>query len=107
MSATLVRDPVLVHLRRRLQETYGDRLVRAVLFGSRARADWNEDSDYDVAVFLADISDWWLEMDRLASLRVEFVERTGEFLDAKPFHISEWSKRSALLGEIRRDGVDF
>ncbi|MSP02167.1 MAG: nucleotidyltransferase domain-containing protein [Acetobacteraceae bacterium] len=107
MSALLPDDPVLVPLRHRLERMYGDTLARAVLFGSRARGDWNDESDYDVAVFLTGIPDWWQEMDRLADLRVEFLGGTGDFLDAKPFHISEWSKRSALMGEIRRDGIDF
>jgi predicted nucleotidyltransferase len=31
---------------------YGDRIERVVLFGSRARGDAQENSDYDVAVFL-------------------------------------------------------
>src|SRR5438874_9741392 len=37
-----------------LTEIYGDRIERVVLFGSRARGDAREDSDYDVAVFLRD-----------------------------------------------------
>jgi uncharacterized protein len=107
MSETLINDPVLTRLRRQLQEIYQDRLARAVLFGSRARGDWNEESDYDVAVFLNDMPDWWSEMDRLADLRVEFLGQTGDFLDAKAFHVAEWLKQSALMGEIRRDGIDF
>jgi predicted nucleotidyltransferase len=35
---------------------YGERIERVVLFGSRARGDAHEDSDYDVAVFLRDRS---------------------------------------------------
>ena len=33
-----------------LQTKYADAITRAVLFGSRARGDWNEDSDIDVLV---------------------------------------------------------
>ena len=32
-------DPVLTHFRAAVSETYGDRLERVVLFGSRARGD--------------------------------------------------------------------
>jgi predicted nucleotidyltransferase len=45
-------NPILAKFRAALAETYGDRLERVVLFGSRARGDAQPDSDYDVAVFL-------------------------------------------------------
>ncbi len=53
MLKTAPSDPVLARLRTALAEAYGDRLWRAVLFGSRARGDAEADSDYDVAVFRA------------------------------------------------------
>src|SRR5437870_387499 len=57
-------DPVLIRFRAALDALYGDRLERVVLFGSRARGDAREDSDYDVAVFLKDLPDRWRELDR-------------------------------------------
>jgi predicted nucleotidyltransferase len=47
-------NPVLKRFRAAVTEIYGDRVERVVLFGSRARGDAREDSDYDVAVFLRD-----------------------------------------------------
>ena len=38
-----------------------------VLFGSRARGDAREDSDYDVAVFLKGLANRWQEVDRITS----------------------------------------
>ncbi len=43
---------VLAELRRRLEELYGDRLVKLVLFGSQARGTASTDSDVDVLVVL-------------------------------------------------------
>jgi predicted nucleotidyltransferase len=43
---------VLAELRHRLEELYGDRLVRLVLFGSQARGTASTDSDVDVLVVL-------------------------------------------------------
>ena len=43
--------PVLAQFRAALEEMYGARLERVVLFGSQARGDAHPDSDYDVAVF--------------------------------------------------------
>jgi predicted nucleotidyltransferase len=50
-------NPILKRFRTALNEMYGDRLERVVLFGSRARGDADEESDYDIAVFLRDMSD--------------------------------------------------
>ena len=50
-------DPILTRFRATLDEIYGPRLERVMLYGSRARGDAREDSDYDVAVFLRDMPD--------------------------------------------------
>ena len=51
---TSVVNPILLQsFRAALNEMYGDRIDRVVLFGSRARGDARPDSDYDVAVFCA------------------------------------------------------
>jgi predicted nucleotidyltransferase len=107
MLAALANDPVLVRFRQALDEMYGNRLGRAVLFGSRARGDAHSDSDYDVAVFLKSLPDRWLELDRLARLRVEMIDETGAFFDAMPYLDTELQERTPLMHEIRRDGVDL
>ena len=45
MPTTSTDDPVLAHFRKALDEMYGARLDRVVLFGSRARNDARADSD--------------------------------------------------------------
>ena len=77
-------DPILRRFRAALDEMYGDRIERVVLFGSRARGDANADSDYDVAVFLRDMADRFAEMDRLADLGTDILNETGEFVHAMP-----------------------
>ena len=61
-------DPILKRFRAVLDALYGDRIERVVLFGSRARGDARADSDYDVAVFLKNLTDQSLERDRLADI---------------------------------------
>ncbi len=109
---TAIDDPILRRLRAALDEMYGDRLERVVLFGSRARGDAGEDSDYDVAVFLKDLTEGdlrqrWHERDRLADLRSAFLSDTEAFIDAKPFPAGAYRNLTGLMGEIRRDGVDL
>jgi predicted nucleotidyltransferase len=64
MATSRSVDPIIERLRRALDELYGGRIERVVLFGSRARGDASDDSDYDVAVFLRDLTDRWQELDR-------------------------------------------
>ena len=48
-TADVATDEVLVRFRRALEEIYGERLERVVLFGSRARGDAHVNSNYNVA----------------------------------------------------------
>jgi predicted nucleotidyltransferase len=48
---SLQTSPILAKFRAALDEMYGARLERVVLFGSQARGDARPDSDHDVAVF--------------------------------------------------------
>jgi predicted nucleotidyltransferase len=107
MPATVVDDPVLYRIREALDSMYGDEIERVVLFGSRARGSARDDSDYDVAVFLRSLPDRWAELDRLAALRVRLIDDTGAFIDAKPYPAGAYRERTALMYEIRQDGIDL
>ena len=100
-------DPILAQFRAALDEIYGDRLDRVVLFGSRARGDEYSDSDYDIAVFLKSLPDRRAELDRLADLRVRFIDETGSFFDAMPYLASSYHERTPLMSEIREEGLDL
>jgi predicted nucleotidyltransferase len=108
---TLPREtPILAKFRDALVAMYGERIERVVLYGSQARGDAKPDSDYDIAVFLKDMnapSDRWAELDRLAGLRVKFLDETGAFFDAKPYPAAAYRERSPLMHEIRREGINL
>jgi uncharacterized protein len=112
MLSAVTADPILKRLRAALDELYGERIERVVLFGSRARGEAVEDSDYDVAVFLkdlreGDLANRWREFDRLADLRSKILSDTGAFIDAKPYPAGAYRNRTVLMSEIRREGVDL
>ena len=107
LSAALASDPILVRVRRTLRALYGKRLERAVLYGSHARGDAGPESDYDIAVFLHDVTDRWAEMDRLADLGTEVLYESGALVHAMAFPAGAWAARTPLMGEIRRDGVEL
>ena len=107
MPPAVASDPVLVRLRTALTGLYGSQLERVVLFGSRARGDAQPQSDYDVAVFLEPLDDRWAELDRLADLRVRFLDETGAFIDAKPYPAGTYRHATPLMHEIRREGLEL
>lgn len=100
-------DPALTRFRDAVAQMYGDRLERVVLYGSRARGDAHEDSDYDVAVFLRNIGDQWKELDRLADLSTQIVDETGELIHAMAHDATAYADRTPLMHEIRREGLDL
>jgi predicted nucleotidyltransferase len=100
-------DPILRRFRAALDNMYGDRIERVVLFGSRARGDANEDSDYDVAVFLRDMSSRIVEMNRLADLGTDILNETGEFIHAMPYRAGAYEERTPLMLAVRSEGVDL
>ena len=80
----LADDPVLIRFRAALADTYGDRLQRAVLFGSRAGGDFQPDSDDDIAVFIRGPDAWFDEVARLANIGADILVDTGAVISAKP-----------------------
>ena len=100
-------DPVLTRFRAALDAIYGARLERVVLYGSRARGDGRQDSDYDVAVFLREIENRPAEMDRLADVATDVLYDLGGVIHAMPYRAGACNERTPLMHEIRTDGIDL
>ena len=101
-------DPILTRFRAALAEVYGDRVERVVLYGSRARGDARADSDYDIAVFLKDLSSRWLEVRRITDIELTERNLTDADIHAMPFPAGSWRDPSSpLMYEIRKDGLEL
>lgn len=107
MNDQIRSDPVLGRFRTAVAGMYGDQLARVVLFGSRARGDFNPDSDYDVAVFVRRLGGYWDEVRRLADMTTDILLDTGAVISAKPFDADSYDDILPLMCEIRRDGLDL
>ena len=108
MTRPAPADPILTRLRAALAEAYGPRLDRVVLYGSRARGEAGPRSDYDIAVFLRDMPDRAVELNRLADLGTDILYDTGELVHAMPYPAEAYNDpRMPLMHEIRREGLDL
>ncbi len=102
-------DPTVIsEFKSALEQAYGERIERAVLYGSRARGDAKRDSDYDIAVFLKSMADLYDEIHALAAIQIKLLDKTGAHVHALPFAAGSWDHPSSpLMYEIRKDGVDL
>jgi predicted nucleotidyltransferase len=107
MPAAALDDPILKRFRAALVQLYGDRIERVVLYGSRARGDFHEDSDYDIAVFLHDLSNRRDEVRRMVPIVVDIIDDTGAVIHVMPYRAGSYEDRTSLMREIRYDGVDL
>ena len=103
----IIDDPVLGRFRKALDQAYGGRIERVVLYGSRARGDSAPGSDYDLAVFLKDLSSFGREARVLAEIETDILLRTGAVVSALPLRAGSHGARTGLMGELRRDGLDL
>lgn len=103
-----IRNAVLV-FREKLANKFD--AIQLILFGSRARGDYHDESDADVAVILVgqpgDFVDTKLAM---ADLAFEVLTETGVLIQALPVWESEWCNpdnysNPGLLHSVARDGI--
>jgi predicted nucleotidyltransferase len=68
-------DKVLKELRNRMDSELGDRLVKIVIFGSRARGDFDDESDTDIAIIVRGLSRElkYQILDTVAEIEMTFV----------------------------------
>ena len=89
---------------------YGKRLHDVILFGSRARGEAGADSDYDVAVVLAD-GNWlaWRERQVMSNLAYDILVDAGIDIQPWPIAKSDWEhpakySNPRFIANVRNDG---
>ena len=99
-------DEILREFRDGLEQIYGSRLVRVVLFGSQARDEAEPDSDIDVMVVLLGPVNPHEEIRRLSAFKVELCLEYDVVVSC--VYVSEAEYRqdgTPLMLNVRREGV--
>jgi uncharacterized protein len=102
-------NPVLLKLVTAIRAAYGPRIERIVLFGSRARGDFeDEESDYDVAVFLHGVTtvrDRVEEAGRLWDVEQTVVNSKDPLFELIPLPAGSWADQTSFMEDVRREGI--
>lgn len=100
-------QPILHAARQQLEETYGDRLVRIVLYGSRARGDAHPESDVDMLVVLRGPIALYDETKRLVLLALDLYDRYGHNVSFQPFSEADYRRAdSSFMRNVQTEGLD-
>lgn len=96
---------VVGRVRAELERLYGDRLQRLILYGSRARGDARDDSDYDLLAVLDSVPDYWAEVRKLGDLTFELMLRDKIAVHVRPVTAAQLGERTLFMHDVRADGV--
>lgn len=98
-------DKVVHTFAQRVRELAGNKLLQLILYGSRARGDHNQHSDYDFLIVLSseDID----LVDKIRDVEVEMLDSFNALVSALVLSNTGWQKRKTMpLGfNIQREGV--
>lgn len=89
-----------------MQQLYGERLDKVILYGSYARGDFHENSDIDFLVVLKDaVKIRWQEMDRIRPLKKELQNKYNTDIQAMPVSQEYFlTGKNPFLYFVRKEG---
>ena len=97
---------LLAELKQGLAEIYGNRLKAVYLFGSYARGDYHEGSDFDVMIVLDTYKSYWNELVRSAELASNLSLEYDVTISRTIMTEDQWKKGDLpVLRNVRKEGV--
>lgn len=89
-----------------LTELYGQRLQAVILFGSYARGDYNQNSDFDVMIVLDNYKRYWDELVNSAELTSELSLKYNVTISRTIMKEEQWEKGDLpVLANVRAEGI--
>lgn len=98
-------EKILEQIRTTLRVVAPD--AKAMLFGSRARGDAREDSDWDILILIDKERVGNEDFDKIAYPLIEFGWSVGEAINPKLYTMKEWLKRhfTPFYKNVEHDGI--
>lgn len=97
---------ILEQLKQHFERLYGDRLEKMILFGSRARGDFESESDIDVLVVLRGIVSPSDEIDRTSEIVANLSLQNECVISCVFMEKAELDRgRGPLVRNVLREGV--
>ncbi|MBS7199310.1 MAG: nucleotidyltransferase domain-containing protein [Bacteroidales bacterium] len=99
------RDEILNQIKTTLRSVAPG--ARVILFGSRARGDARDDSDWDILILVDKDRVGNDDFDKIAYPLVELGWRVGEAINPKLYTVKEWLKRhfTPFYKNVENDGI--
>lgn len=97
---------ILSQTRQGLEQIYGPRLDRIILYGSQARGDAEEDSDIDILIVLKEPFNYFEESQIISYLIADLCLENTVLISCMFATIEKYQEDgSGLFRNIRREGV--
>ena len=94
-------------LKQSLEELLGDRVLRIVLFGSRARGDYNDKSDFDIAIIVRELTRDLKNqiLDKVVDIELKYLKPLS-LLILSENEFKQLKKRERRIAlDIEREGI--
>jgi len=100
-------EQILVDLKKDVQEIAGDRLIKMVLYGSRARGDYSGDSDTDIAIVVRGLSREMKHrmLSRVADIEFKYLRSLSTLILSEEDFLLLKNRERRIAADIEREGV--
>jgi len=100
-------EKILADLKESMQKMVGDRLIKLVLYGSRARGDFSEGSDMDVAIVVRGLSGDMKHrmLNEIADIEFEHLRSLSTLILSEEDFLMLKKRERRIAADIEREGI--
>lgn len=102
-------EQILIDLKKSIEEIAGNRLLKIVLYGSRARGDYDDDSDTDIAIIIRGLTRELKHqiLSRVADIEFEYLHSLSTLIiSEEDFRLLRKRERRIAL-DIEQEGISL